>query len=318
MASKAEMKALARTTVEKASETIADVLGWVSGERSKVEQRLGRYEVLAAIALSEGMDAKDVLGGKETAMDWAAKRMPGASKATLYRWRNAGDVARVLRGNGTETEPDLLGDLPTAMVGSLVPLYRVLDLRAKADEARTRGRVLARETYKGLLDKAETMDILTREGETVQVKVAPTFPEVLAAAEKASPSNRSGGGKKKAESDEADEAETDGTETEETETDETRRESSAGLVQVDAVAVEAASGPTGAILAGLVREHDGLTEATARAVGLAVLRLAEAHGIGPVRAVLSGIVPSAEAEAEKAETEKDEKAVEAEAEKVAA
>ena len=139
------------------------------------------------------------------------------------------------------------------------------------------------------------------------------MPEVLAAAEKVAPSNRSGGSKatEKAEQDEETTEET--TEDEETET---RRESASHLLTVDPAAIEAATGPFGAIFAGLLREHEGLTESAARAGGLAGIRLGEEHGDRNIRAILAGAVPSAEETTEKAETEQDEATVEDEAAKV--
>ena len=304
---KQQIKQQARETLTKARETILDIEGWVAGERGKVDQRLGRYETLAAVALSRAMDSQDVIGGKTTALDVAAKLYPDASKGTLYRYRHAGTVARVLMGE-REGETNLLGDLPAAMRGSLVPLYRVLDLTAKSDEARDAGRKLARDTYAGLLKASGTTTIETREGDTIEVPVAPTFPEVLAAAEKARPTNRSGGGKASSDDDEGDDTGDEGG---------TDQASSASLVVVDAAAVEAASGPVAAIVAGLVREgHD---ETAVRASFAAALRLAAEWGVGTVQAVIAGKVPQAADETTPGdEKAADEAAAQDEGEKVAA
>ena len=321
---KQQIKQAARETVAASVKTITDVMSWVAGERGTFEQRVGRYEVQAAIALSLGADAKETLGTKETWTEWGLKQFPGMSKQTLYRWRNAGHVARVLQGDGTEAEPDLLGSPPQALVGSLVPLYRVLDLKARSDEARAQGRTLARTVYSDLLKKAEEIEILTREGETVRVKKAPLFAEVLAEAEAVSPTNRGGGGKADEET-KADEAEAPSGETEtetpsgETEapdegTEESRRESASGLVTVDPAAVERAAIAVGPIVAGLVRDTK-VDEETVRGIMLAALRLAGEHGIAPVQVLLTGKVPTAEQSAEETETKADEAAVQAEAEK---
>jgi hypothetical protein len=295
---KAQLKAAARETLAASVATIADVSGFVLASRKGFEQRIGRYEVLIAVALSQGAEAVETIGGKTTWKEWGAKQLPHLSASSLYRWRNAGDVARVLYGNGSETEPNLLGDLPAAMVGSLVPLYRVLDLKARSDEARAKGRMLARSTYADLLKSAETMTVETREGETISVPVAPEFAAVLAAAEAVSPTNRGGGGKA---------SETDETET--AETAETDQASSAHLTTVDVAAVEAATGPVSAILAGLMREH-GTSETITRGIMLAACRLAGEHGVGPVAAILSGVAPSPETIAEASETETDAQVVE--------
>lgn len=304
---KTDLKALARNIVASAESVIADVNGWLQAERATVEQRLGRYEVLLAVALSRGADAKDDLKTK-TSKPWTEWARPligdgTLSDATLYRWRNAGHVARVLMGEGYEDEADLLGPLPAAMRGSLVPLYRGLDLKAKSDETRQKARKAVRDVYAGLLKAAPTIAIIDREGTAIEVPQAPTYPEVLAASEKAfGKSSRGGSGKA------GNEDENGGNEDENG-----RADGSGGIVPVDPKAVEVASGPVASIL--IQAEKDaGIPQEKARALMLATCRLVEAHTVSVVAAVLSGAAEKAAlAEAEKAEATEDEKAVEAEA-----
>jgi hypothetical protein len=81
---------------------------------------IGRERVRLGVMLSEAADYLKVTGGNLP--EWAAEQGVDETPPTIYRISNAGRVARVLG--------DQVGD---ASVGSLVPLYRVLEA-AKTDE----------------------------------------------------------------------------------------------------------------------------------------------------------------------------------------
>ena len=303
---KREAKQAARATLTRVSSSIERRLSLVDGIRRKVEDRLGRIEVLIALDLYEGAVASITLEKVSKAIEYAATILPNESKATRYRWLNAGEVAYVLRGPAVlvdtvdeatgepiklETYPqDILGQVPNAHIGSLAHLYRILSA-AKAGDADSRAKQesLLRETWTGILKGCEEDETEDEYGNVVEVLSAPDPADVLKAAEKVAPSNRSGGGGKA----KADETEDEGGEDEGG--DSTRGDSS-NLVTVEAAKVEAAAGPVDSILRGLQRKADeggvNVTEAQAKACMLAALRLAAEHGIGAVQAVLSGATVS--------------------------
>jgi hypothetical protein len=216
--SKAELKAAAKTRIAAATDAIGAALDRIETETAAYLRRVGVFEVQAGVGLAEVRatfaDAKaaKVSLAKTAGIgtdDWREKArelVPGKSMPTLYRWTNAGAVANVLG-------EDLAGG---ALVGSLVPLYRILTA-AKTAEERTAAEELVREVY-GELKTAAGLD---EDGE----QVPPTESDAKTAAEKASPTNRSGGGT--APDEDADESDED-----EDEDEDSRRETAADLVTV--------------------------------------------------------------------------------------
>lgn len=292
-------KTAGRAIVKTAEGIIASTLAYVENERAAFENRIGRFEVRIAIALDEGAEAYAAASLGDW-REWGRGVLPGKSAPTVYRWRNAGKVARILRGpatvadDGTVTyDENLLGEVPAALIGSLVPLYRILS-DAKTDEDRESAEGLIRETYRDVLAKCETFTE-TIDGETVVSTVPPTMEAVLAAAEAASPATKGKTKGKTKTSDEQPKTADEG-ETPAADGGESRRESSSGLVVADAAAVEAAAAPTGAIMAGLSREHSLPTE-TVLSIALATLRLASEWGVSTVQAVLTAGTPAADAAA---------------------
>lgn len=315
---KREAKQHARQTLARVSESFTRRIALVEGIRNRVEDRLGRIEVLAALDVAEGALASVVLEKHAKASDYAVEVLGSAeggrkSKSTAYRWLNAGMVGLVLRGpavpvettDETTGEPttvltypeDILGSVPNAHIGSLAHLYRILSAaKAGDEESRSKQETLLRETWTDLLKSCEEDETEDEFGNVVEVLTAPDPDDVLAAAERVAPSNRSGGGGKSKSESEDDKSE------DEDEGAESTRGDSTNLTTVEAAKVEAAAGPTDAILRGLTRTVEdgglGVSEVQARGCMLAALRLAAEHGIGAVQAVLAGGVsaPSSEDE----------------------
>lgn len=295
--SKVMGKQAARKVLKSAEAGIASVLAYVEAERATFESRIGRFEVRIAMMLDEGAEACAILS--EDWRVWARGVLPGKSAPTVYRWRNAGKVARILRGSFDEetgTYPaNILGEVPAALIGSLVPLYRILQ-DAKTEEDRTDAAALIRETYADVLKSCETFTETVEDGETIVSPIPPTMETVLAAAEAASPSKRSGGkstgsattgGEKDGQTDTAEEGENE-------DEGEARRETAASLLVIDPAAVEAAAGPTDAIVRGLCRDLK-VSRETVLSIGLAFLRLGAEHGVSNVQAVLAKATPVADA-----------------------
>lgn len=313
---KREAKVLARKTLASVEERIASALAFITETEKRFRDLVAPSQLSIAIALDEGAEARTILG-KEW-KTWATSVVPG-STATVYRWRNAGMVARILRGepltedveeNGkTKTVPvlnedgsfqypdNLLAAVPFASHLTLVPLYRILTA-AKTEEAKAAAPSLVRETWEKIL--AECDEDEDEDGNPF--RVAPDPETVLAAAETVAPSNRSGGSSAAADSSDEDE---DGDEDED-EGDEDEGTGSAGradsssLVIADAAAVEAAAGPTESIVKQQAREY-GVSETAVAGIMLAALRLAAEHGVSTVQAILAR--PSAEEETTEETTE---------------
>ena len=297
MASKVQRKAEAKTRLLGYRSNIAESLANIDRETEKYLDAVSRFEVSAGVSLSlirdefaacksDGVKLETVAGVKTK--DWrvfARESCPGRSVKTVYRWTNAGTVARILTDGGVSI-PD------TARIGSLVPLYRILT--AIDGDLATVNAVVC-DVYRECLIAAGTDD----DG----AQIAPLESAVHAAAEAAAPTNRSGGSTDETETDD-DETDDDETETddesaadesesdESDESDESRRESAARLVSVDPATVEAAKGPTDAILRGLCDEFD-VSRIAAEAIMLAAMRLADEWTVSVMQHVLSGTVPAA-------------------------
>ena len=140
MSSKPEIKAAAKAAVGEALGIIEEGLGGIARVTARYLQDVGVFEVQCGIGLSMIRDtmtaakaakvdlSKTVLIADVKSASWldvANAAVPGKSRPSLYRWTNAGTVARVLG-------PELTGN---ALIGSLVPLYRILTA-AKSDEER--------------------------------------------------------------------------------------------------------------------------------------------------------------------------------------
>jgi hypothetical protein len=271
--SKTEWKAAAKVRFIGIVAAIESGLANIARIEERAAQECAVFEILIGMAIDSARDefaaakAAGVTLAKVAGIatdDWreyARGMVPGKSNGTLYRWQNAGAVAKVL------------GDalVPGTLVGALVPLYRLLTA-AKSDEDRETAEVMIRELYAEAAEAAGTDD----EG----AAIAPVQADILARAEAAAPSNRSGGTSKAAEAaadDDDDDDDDDGT------------RGTADLTVVDAAAVESAAGPCDAIMRGILKDHEGnpLTREVLVAVMLATLRLAGEHGVSTVQAVLA-------------------------------
>ena len=275
MSSKAELRKTFRATIDGAVMAIGAAVDSITELDRKHALAVGVFEVRAGMGLDQIREtfATAKTSGVSFAKtkgvgtdDWrvlARETVPGKDVKTIYRWQNAGAVARVLGD-----------DVGNALVGSLVPLYRILSAVPKSgtDEDRAAAEDLVRTAWKEALADAGTED---------GVQVPPESDAVKTIAERLAPTTRSGGASASTETTDDDDDEDDDDD------DETTPQASAsGLVVVDPAAVEAATGPTDAILRGLVREH-GISEGAARGCMLAALRLGTEHGNGNVVAALA-------------------------------
>lgn len=285
MPSKRETKSVLKTAIESAIAGIDSAVLSIGAETSRYLRTVGVFEVQAgrgldevrssfALAKSAGVSFAKTPGIKTD--DWrvvARDRVPGKDLKTLYRWQNAGAVARILGD-----------DVGCALVGSLVPLYRILSaVPAKGtDEDRAAAEDLVRSAWSEAVEAAGTDEDGT--------PVPPAESDVRVIAERLAPTTRSGGSETTTPEGAEDEDEDGDEDEDEDEGAETRRESSESLVVVEAAAVEAASGPTDAIMRGIHRDLVGkvLTDEGAKSIMLAALRLAGEHGAGTIVAVLAG------------------------------
>lgn len=299
--SKAAIKSAVKTALTAARDSIAESFGRIDEEFKTYQDRIARHEVSIAVQLSliqssfktakdGGVDLSGTAGIKTK--DWrefARDCVAGtalSSQQTMYRWTNSGTVVRVLLARDVSI-PD------TALVGSFVPLYRILtdaNVKGKTDEDRETAAAVVADVYSELLAECGT----ETDDDGNEVQIAPTFDEVHAAAEAASPTNRG----TKTDEDDEDEDESDEDESEDEDEDE-RRESAAGLVVADAASVDAARGPTDAIARGLCDEF-GVSRAAVDAIMSATLRLADEWTVSVLRAVL-GHVPTETAADESAD-----------------
>jgi hypothetical protein len=200
------MKAAAKAAIAAATDRIGAALLSIEDVTARYLRAVGVFEVQAGIGVSEVRDTFTAAKAAKVSLaktagigtdDWREKArelVPGKSMPTLYRWANAGAVARVLG-------EDLSSG---ALVGSLVPLYRILTA-AKTAEEKTAAEELVREIYAELKAAAG----LDEDGS----QVPPTESDAKAAAEKAAPTNRSGGSSPDAsEDDDEDDEDDDGRE----------------------------------------------------------------------------------------------------------
>lgn len=271
---KSEFKSAAKQTLTAVYSSIVGSLI----EYGRLEVSIGmqlsimRETFVAAKSAEVDLSQLNVGGASVGTDDWreyARTLVPGRSAPTLYRWMNAGTVARIIG--------DSVGNAP---VGALVPLYRILT-DAKSDEESAAAADLVREVWADVLKQ-------TPKGKT------PSEDVVLALAEAASPTTRgassSSGG--------TDDAKTD----DETKTDDENRAPSENVVSVDPVAVESAAGPISSMLKQW--ETDGTPRETAVGIMLATIRLVNEHGRDVVAAVLAtgAAAPTAETAAVPAES----------------
>lgn len=265
---KKEKRTVLRNRLTEAATNVAGILA-----------RVGKLEVLIGIELANVRDtfaeakAAGVSFAKTPGImtdDWrvvARELVPGRSVATLYRWCNAGAVARII------------GPVGNADTGSLVPLYRILNEAANGTpEEREAAAALVREAYAEAVKEA---------GEA-----APKEAAVLAIAERIAPTTKgkaagTAASSKESAAEDAEDAEDE--DDAEDAGDESRRESAESLVVADAAAVEAASGPVNAIRGQWTRELVGreLTQEGLLAIMLGTVRLVKEHGPGTIAAVLS-------------------------------
>ena len=275
MLSKKEQNALNRTIRDEAAERIASRESFLSSQEERFRRYIGRFEVLLSADLDAGATAVEALP-KGDWKRWATTLLPNRDEKTVYRWRNAGRVARILMGDGTDARPNLIGEIPMAAIGHLVPFYRVLPTgkdRADAEKVAA-AEDLIRATWATLTADLDDEEIIGEDGETIIVGMPPTVADATAAAEKVAPTNRSGGGggggKDSADDDDDGDASERGT----------------TPAVADPKKVEAATGPVAAI----VQQQAAALNADpmlVKAAMLATLRLAEEHTISAVAAVLS-------------------------------
>ena len=200
---KREAKSAAKRLLVQCHEAIVASLETIDGLTRRFEREtsvervsIGRQLSVIRYEVAPDLDA-----------DWRElirNEVEGESVQTLYRWTNAGTVARIIGDTGT-----------IGLVGNLVPLYRLLD-GVKSDEDRDAAHSLIREVWNEACEAAGP-------------DTPPAVDDVTARAEKVAPSKRSGGSKK--ETDESDDSE------ESDESDEERRESAEETVTVNAETV---------------------------------------------------------------------------------
>lgn len=293
---KREIKAAARATLARVTESLASRIAFIDSKREAFEGYIGRFEVLAAMDLAAGFTAKRILTTPAKARTWRDSALPGRSVGTIARWTNAGTVALILAGD--ESKPNLLGEVPNATIGHLVPLYRILTAAKRTPEGVAAAEDLIRTTWQDLCKGCDEDEVELEDGTVVPTRDAPDISAVLAAAEAVAPTNRGGGSSSATTSDEDDDESGD---EDEDESGESRRESADGLTVVDATAVEAASKawvPQSRTLA------DEYSPEAVQAIGLAVLRFASEYGTGTMQHVLSGTLLAAAAAAEVPQDEK--------------
>lgn len=189
MPSKTEVKAAAKELVADALTIIESAQGNIDRIRTRYLNDVGVFEVQVGVGLDiirQTMTAAKgqkvdlsgtvLIDGVKSAkwVDVANAAVPGKSRPTLYRWTNAGAVARVL--------DDAVG---AALIGSLVPLYRILTAASTPEDLQA-AQELVRTVYAECVAAAGLDD----EGRPVP----PTEQDVHAAAEAACPTNRTGGG----------------------------------------------------------------------------------------------------------------------------
>ena len=301
---KNDYKAAAKITFAGIAEMIGSALAGIARVYAKADQEAAVFEVQAGMALDSAkieFAAAKAAGvslaktkGIETD-DWreyGRTVIPGKPNGTLYRWQNAGAVAKVL------------GDdlVPGTLVTSLSYLYRGLSsLSSKTtDEDRAAAEDLVREVYREAVEEAGTDE----EGNALP----PDREDLLAKCEAAFPTNRSGGGGGTTttdddDDDEADEADESEESDDDDETDDESRRADTVAV-VSAAAVELANGPTDSIFRGLVAEFD-VPRTTVVGIALAVLRLAVEHGPTTVQAVILAAGTTDDDEADEAADESD-------------
>lgn len=282
---KTEFKAEAKAAFQGFLGTIAEALQGIAEVEREAAMAAAVFEVRIGMTLDSvrnyfteakaaGVDISKVAGiGTSDWREWARENVPGRSNGTLYRWQNAGAVAKVL---GDEL-------VPRTLIGGLAHLYRGISSASLTEDERTAAEDLVREVYREAVEEAKAED---------GTVVPPTPEALLAKAEAAFPSNRSGGGSKAKGKTKAEATEDDSTEDE----SDSRRESSDSLTVVDAAAVERASGPVDSVLRGVIAEY-GVTYPVAIGIMLAALRLGSEHGNGNVTAVLATASMAAEDQA---------------------
>jgi hypothetical protein len=280
---------------------IESALSGIAQVYAKADREAAVFEVQAGMALDSakiefaaakaaGVSLAKTAGiGTDDWREYGRTMIPGKPNGTLYRWQNAGAVAKVL------------GDdlVPGTLVTSLSYLYRGLSsLSSKTtDEDRAAAEDLVREVYREAVEEAGTDD----DGNALP----PDREDLLARCEAAFPTNRSGGGGSGTtttddDDDEADDDEAD--EADESEADESRRADT--VATASAAAVELANGPTDSIFRGLVTEYN-VPRTTVVGIALAVLRLAEEHGPTTIQAVILAAGTTDDDEADEAADESD-------------
>ena len=276
---KRDMRKSLRESLDSALQRIESSVSGITAETTEYLKRIAPFEVSAGIGLDEVKTSFATAKGAGISFaktagigtdDWrviARDKVPGKDVKTLYRWQNAGAVARVL---GDES-------LAGASVGNLVPLYRILSALTKSasDEDRAAAEDLVRAAWAEALADAGTEN---------GVQVPPDSEDVKTIAERLSPTTRSGGSETTVSEDDGEDDDDDGDEDGD---EESRRESASGLVVVDPAAVESAMQAWVPALRQAVETH-GVTADVVSAIGLLVLRFAGEHGPGTMAAVLAG------------------------------
>ncbi len=224
----------------------------------QIGMALDSAKVKFAEAKAEGVTLAKTAGiGTDDWRVYARENLPGKSDQTIYRWQNAGLVAKVL------------GDslVPGTAAKALATLYR--GLSSVKDDEKAAAEDLVREVYAEAVEAAGT--------DENGAPIAPTFEDLKDRAEAAFPTNRSGGGGGGGSA----------------VTDESRREAGG---PVDPKLVEAAltEGGPKAVLEDLVKRFG--PEATLT-IGLAVCRLCDEWRPSVTAAVLPVLITTEAAEA---------------------
>ena len=127
---KRQLQSAAKKVLQSASEVIAATLAEIHELETATRETVARKLTLVGIALDEGSEAiiSGHVPGVEDWRAWARESVPGVSVSTVYRYRNAGTVARLIAASGR--------DISDVSYLTFVPFYRYLT-HARSDEDRT-------------------------------------------------------------------------------------------------------------------------------------------------------------------------------------
>lgn len=124
---KRQLQSAAKRTLSAATSMITATLQEIHDLEMSTRETVARKLTLIGIALDEGAEviASGHVPNLTDWREWARESVPGVSVGTVYRYRNAGTVARGIAARG--------GDIADVSYLAFVPFYRYLSA-AKGDE----------------------------------------------------------------------------------------------------------------------------------------------------------------------------------------